>query len=177
METTGTEGKRRTLAFERTFDAPIEEVWDLWTTKEGVESWWGPEGFRVEVRAIDPRPGGEMRYAMIASAPEMVAEMKRIGMPLITESKLTYRELTPRRRLAYFHAVDFVPGVAAYDVEAVVELFAAAGGVRMVVTIDAMHDAPWTEMARKGWESQLDKAVRLLAARQVATKDATRREP
>ncbi len=29
----------------------------------------------------------------------------------------------------------------------------------MVVTIDAMHDAPWTERAVKGWESQLDKAV------------------
>ncbi|HEY6478204.1 MAG TPA: SRPBCC domain-containing protein [Polyangia bacterium] len=166
-ETTGPETKRRRLTFERTFDAAIEDVWALWTTKDGVESWWGPGGFRVEVRAIDPRPGGEMRYAMIASAPEMTAEMKRLGMPLVTESKLTYRELTPRRRLGYFHAVDFVPGVAAYDIETVVELFTGASGVRMVVTIDAMHDAPWTEMARKGWESQLDKAGRLLAARKI----------
>jgi uncharacterized protein YndB with AHSA1/START domain len=157
--------KRRTIALERTFDAPIEEVWELWTTKEGVESWWGPEGFHVEVHEIDPRPGGQMRYAMIASAPDVVAGMKRMGMPLVTESKLTYREIAPRRRLAYFHAVDFVPGVAAYDVETLVELHAGAAGVRMVVTIEAMHDAHWNEMARKGWESQLDKAVRLLAAR------------
>jgi uncharacterized protein YndB with AHSA1/START domain len=156
--------KRKKFAFERTFDAPLEDVWDLWTTKEGVESWWGPEGFHVEVHAIDPRPGGEMRYAMIASAPDVVAGMKRMGMPLVTESKLTYRELEPRRRLAYFHAVDFVPGVAAYDVDTVVEIESVAAGVRMVVTVDAMHDAHWTEMARKGWESQLDKAVRLLAA-------------
>jgi uncharacterized protein YndB with AHSA1/START domain len=153
------------FAFERTFDAPVEDVWDLWTTKEGVESWWGPEGFHVEVHAIDPRPGGEMRYAMIASAPDVVAGMKRMGMPLVTESKLTYRELLPRRRLAYFHAVDFVPGVAAYDVDTVVEISTVAAGVRMVVTVDAMHDAHWTEMARRGWESQLDKALRLLAAR------------
>jgi uncharacterized protein YndB with AHSA1/START domain len=157
---------RRKLALERTFDASIEDVWELWTTKEGVESWWGPEGFHVEVRAIDPRPGGQMRYAMIASAPEVVAHMKRAGMPLVTEATLTYREILPRRRLAYFHAVDFVPGVAAYDVETLVELHAGAAGVRMVVTIEAMHDAHWTEMARQGWESQLDKAVRLLAARQ-----------
>ena len=156
---------RRTITLERTFDAPLEDVWDLWTTKEGVESWWGPDGFHVEVHAIDPRPGGSMRYAMIASAPEVVAYMKGAGMPLVTESRLTYRELAPRHRLAYFHAVDFVPGVAAYDVETVVELQAGAAGVRMVVTIEAMHDAHWTEMAQKGWESQLDKAVRLLAAR------------
>jgi uncharacterized protein YndB with AHSA1/START domain len=92
---------RRQLAFERTFDASIDDVWELWTTKEGVESWWGPEGFHVEVRAIDPRPGGQMRYAMIASAPEVVAHMKRAGMPLVTEATLTYRQILPRRRLAY----------------------------------------------------------------------------
>ena len=51
-----------------------------------------------------------------------------------------------------------MPGVAAYDIETVVELAAVRAGVRMVVTIDAMHDEHWTEMAVKGWESQLDKA-------------------
>jgi uncharacterized protein YndB with AHSA1/START domain len=166
-ETTGQETKPKTITFERTFDAPIEDVWELWTTKDGVESWWGPEGFRVEVHAIDPRPGGEMRYAMIASAPDVIDWMNRAGMPLVTEAKLTYRELAPRRRLAYLHAVDFVPGVAAYDVETVVELFTGVAGVRMVVTIDAMHDAPWTERTAQGWQSQLDKAVRLLAARKT----------
>ena len=166
-ETTGPGTKRKKLTFARTFDAPLEDVWELWTTKEGVESWWGPEGFRVEVHAIDPRPGGEMRYAMIASAPDVIEWMKRAGMPIVTEAKLTYRELAPRRRLAYFHAVDFVPGVAAYDIETLVEFSAGAAGVRMVVTIDAMHDAPWTERAVKGWESQLDKAVRLLASRKT----------
>ena len=166
-ETTGPGTKRKKLTLERTFDAPLEDVWELWTTKEGVESWWGPEGFRVEVHAIDPRPGGEMRYAMIASAPDVIEWMKRAWMPIVTEAKLTYRELAPRRRLAYFHAVDFVPGVAAYDIETLVEFSAGAAGVRMVVTIDAMHDAPWTERAVKGWESQLDKAVRLLASRKT----------
>ncbi len=162
---TKSQSNRRRIALERTFDAPVEDVWDLWTTKDGVESWWGPEGFRVEVHAIDPRPGGEVRYAMRATGAAQIEEMKRAGMPLVTEARFTYRELSPHRRLATFHAVDFVPGVAAYDVETVVELHPGPAGVRMVVTIDAMHDAHWTEMARKGWESQLDKAARLLAAR------------
>jgi uncharacterized protein YndB with AHSA1/START domain len=162
---TTTAGQRRKLALERTFEAPVEEVWALWTTKDGVESWWGPEGFGVTVHALDLRPGGEMRYAMRATGAPQIEAMKRAGMPLVTEAKLTYRQIQPRRRLTYVHAVDFVPGVAAYDVETAVELSAVAGGIRMVVTLDAMHDAPWTEMASKGWESQLDKAVRLLAAR------------
>ena len=35
----------RRITMERTFAAPMEDVWELWTTKEGIESWWGPEGF------------------------------------------------------------------------------------------------------------------------------------
>jgi uncharacterized protein YndB with AHSA1/START domain len=157
--------ERKRITFERTFEAPIEDVWELWTTKAGVESWWGPEGFRVKVHAIDPRPGGEMRYLMTAVDPTIVEGMKRANLPVATEGRLIYREIALHRRLSYFHAVDFVPGVAAYDVETVVELHVAAASVRMVVTTEAMHDARWTEMAVKGWESQLDKAVRLLAAR------------
>lgn len=165
MTDTTTAGRRRQIALERTFDATLEEVWALWTTEDGVESWWGPEGFAVTVHVLDLRAGGEMRYAMRATGAPQIAAMKRAGMPLVTEGKLTYREISPRRRLTYVHAVDFVPGVAAYDVETAVELSPVAAGVRMVVTLDAMHDAPWTEMATKGWESQLDKAARLLAAR------------
>ena len=33
------------ITFERTFRATVGEVWDLWTTKKGLESWWGPQGF------------------------------------------------------------------------------------------------------------------------------------
>ncbi len=163
--TDATAGRRRRIALERTFAAPLEDVWALWTTKEGVESWWGPEGFSVTVHALDLRPGGEMRYAMRATGRAQIEAVTRAGLPISTEARLTYRRIVPRRRLEYFHAVDFVPGVAAYDVETVVELHAEAAGVRMTVTLDAMHDAPWTEMAVKGWESQLDKAARLFGAR------------
>lgn len=34
---------RRRITIERTYQAPIEDLWDLWTTKEGIESWWGPK--------------------------------------------------------------------------------------------------------------------------------------
>jgi uncharacterized protein YndB with AHSA1/START domain len=156
--------KRRRITMERTFDAPIEDVWDLWTTKEGLESWWGPEGFGITVHAIDLRAGGEMRYAMRPIAPEQIEFMKRSGMPLVTEVQATYREIAPRQRLVFVQVADFVPGVAAYDITTVVELGETAGHVRMIVTIDAMHDERWTEMAVKGWESQLGKAARALAA-------------
>ena len=32
------------FVIERTYRASVDELWDLWTTKEGFESWWPPEG-------------------------------------------------------------------------------------------------------------------------------------
>ena len=46
---------RRKISIERSLSAPIEEVWELWTTAEGIESWWGPEGFSVAVK-LSNRP-------------------------------------------------------------------------------------------------------------------------
>lgn len=145
------------LSLERTYEASLDDVWALWTTKAGIESWWGPEGFTVAVRSIDLRAGGKLQYVMTATAPSQVAFMKRAGMPLATEATITFTEVEPLRRLAYLTLADFVPGVAAYEVATQVELFPVAEGVRMVLAFDRMHDETWTERAIAGWESQLGK--------------------
>lgn len=153
----------KTVTLERTLQAAVEDVWALWTTKEGLESWWGPEGFSTTVRQIDVRVGGELRYAMTATAAEQVAFMQKAGLPLTTEQRVTYDTVVPLQRLGYTALADFIPGVTPYDVATVVELRADGRSVRMVVTIDAMHDEAWTKMAVLGWESQLGRLVKLLA--------------
>lgn len=155
---------RRTVVIERVYDATPEEVWEMWTSKEGIESWWGPGGFAVTVHALDLRPGGELLYAMRAVAPEMVAYMKREGMPTQTEHCIVLDVVDAPRVLAYTHLVDFVPGVEAYDVGTRVELTPHAGGTRLVLTLDAMHDDPWTERASMGWQSELGKLDDVLRA-------------
>ena len=72
------------VVIERTYRASIEDVWALWTTKEGFESWWGPQGFRSEVHELDARVGGALRYDMIADTPEMVAAMKTVSYTHLT---------------------------------------------------------------------------------------------
>jgi uncharacterized protein YndB with AHSA1/START domain len=157
--------ERPKLTLERTFKASIDEVWELWTTKEGIEAWWGPEGFSVAVRDLDLRPGGELFYAMSATGREQADYMKKAGMPLTTEHRVTYAEVEPPRRLAYNQLVDFVPGVEPYQVETLVELHEVAGGVRLVLTFEAMHDDLWTRMAILGREGELERLSQLLAAR------------
>jgi uncharacterized protein YndB with AHSA1/START domain len=151
------------ITMERTYRATLEDVWALWTTKDGLESWWGPEGFAVTVKSLDLRPGGRLVYVMTAVEPDKIAFMKQSGMPTAHDALIAYREITPHRRLAYTHVVDFVPGVGAYDVNTVVELHPVPAGVRMVLAIDRMHDDVWTQRAVAGWEQELGKLDKVLA--------------
>jgi uncharacterized protein YndB with AHSA1/START domain len=162
VATTGS--ARAQFSIQRIYPASIDETWPLWTTKPGIESWWGPDGFEVAVTALDLRAGGELVYRMTAVAPEQVAFMKQAGMPLTTECRVTYVEVSPPHRLAYTTLTDFVPGVEPYEVATVVELRATAGGVQVTITFDAMHDDIWTQRARAGHESQLRKLDALFAA-------------
>jgi uncharacterized protein YndB with AHSA1/START domain len=155
-------GARRTVTLERTFDASIEEVWDLWTTKEGIESWWGPDGFVVKVRELDLRPGGALIYTMTAVGSDQIAFLKNAGMPLSSETRVTYTLVDPPRRLAYSTLADFIPGVEPYDVTTVVDLDQISDGVRLVLTQEAMHDESWTQMAVQGWENELTKLAEAL---------------
>ena len=163
MTTTPT---RAQFSIERSYAASVDEAWALWTTKAGIESWWGPEGFDVTVTSLDLRSGGELVYLMTATAPEQVAFMKQAGMPVTTECRATYTEteVSPPGRLAYKTLADFVPDVTPYEVTTVVDLRVTADGVKLTITFDAMHDDLWTERARAGHESQMRKLDALLAA-------------
>jgi uncharacterized protein YndB with AHSA1/START domain len=165
---------KKTITIERTFDGDLEDVWDLWTTKAGLEAWWGPDGFSTKVHKLELWPGGALHYAMTATAPEQVAFMKKAGLPLTSDTHGRYDEIVPRSRLAFRQVADFIPGVAAYDIATVVELQPSAAGVHMLLVVDAMHDEPWTKRAEQGWRSQLDKLGKLLATI-LATKRATKR--
>ena len=153
---------RGKVSIERTFNAAVEDVWELWTTKEGIESWWGPPGFAVKVRKLDFRRGGELLYAMTATAPEQIEFIKKAGMPLTTESRAVYTEVLPLKLFAFTQLADFIPNVKPYEVATTVEFETSPRGVRLVMLLDAMHDEYWTRMATMGWESELDKLAKRL---------------
>ena len=156
------------ITIERTYAASIEEVWDLWTTKEGIEAWWAPDGFKVEVSKLELTPGGELLYAMTATGPEQVAFMERAGMPLTTEAEKTYTEVIAPRRLAYTSMVDFVPGVEPYAQATEISIEDVAGGVRAVMTAEPMHDEEWTQRLVMGRSNELDNLAKLIEQRRAA---------
>ncbi|HEX9094802.1 MAG TPA: SRPBCC domain-containing protein, partial [Candidatus Dormibacteraeota bacterium] len=97
-----------------------------------------------------------------AIAPDQIDFMKKAGMPLTTPSSITYTEVVPPKRLAFTQLADFIPNVKPYRVAMTVEFDATPAGVRMLLTLDAMHDEYWTKMAVMGWENELDKLAKLL---------------
>ena len=163
--TKGTKPKRVRSSgwtIERTFKAPPDKVWAMWTTKEGIESWWGPVGFTTEVHALDPRPGGVFEYTMTAVGAPQVAALKQMGLPRSTDARNAYTEVVPPRRLAYRTTVDFVPGVPPYEIETMIELRAVRGGTRMTFRSSKMHDAQFQRLSRQGQEEQLGKLAKAL---------------
>ena len=47
-----------TLLITRIFDAPREQVFDAWLTREEWQAWIGPEGVRCDVPLLEAHVGG-----------------------------------------------------------------------------------------------------------------------
>lgn len=150
-------GRGAKIVVERSYRAKLEEIWELWTTKDGFESWWGPQGFRVEVHALEARVGGALRYDMIADSPEMIAAMKQMGQPTSHATRSSFTELKLHERLVLTNVIDFLPGVEPYENKIAVDFSAVGERVRMVVTLEGMHSEEFTKMQLEGFTSQLTK--------------------
>ena len=73
----------------RTFDAPRDLLWQMWTQAEHLQHWWGPEGWSLPICEVDFRPGGSWFYCM--QGPD---GMQSCG-------KATYLGIDPPKRLVY----------------------------------------------------------------------------
>jgi uncharacterized protein YndB with AHSA1/START domain len=155
---------RASIVVERTFRASVDDVWELWTTKQGFESWWGPEGFRADVRTLEAREGGVLEYDMVADTPEMVAAMKAAGRPASHPTHSRFSVVKPREHLVITNSMDFLPGVTPYEAKITVDFFVSGANVRMVVTLDPLHSEDFSRMQHEGFTSQLRKLERRFAA-------------
>lgn len=151
---------KQPVIVERTYKATLAEIWALWTTKAGFESWWGPQGFRADVHAIEAKVGGALRYDMVADSPEMIEAMKKMGRPPSHPTTARFTELSPETHLVITNVIDFLPGVATYESTITVDLTAKGDRVQMVVILSPMHSDEMGQMQKEGFTSQLTKLDR-----------------
>jgi uncharacterized protein YndB with AHSA1/START domain len=138
----------QTLHIERTFQAPIEAVFDAWTSEEVIRRWWHVElGWETAAAEVDLRVGGAVRVVM--RDPEKDAEYGGGG---------TYTEIDPPTRLAFTWIWDDDPRRTLIELD-----FEEADGV---TTVSFTHSGLWDEEAVRdheyGWSKILDKLGRAL---------------
>lgn len=133
------------VTIERTFKAPPEKLWAMWTTKEGLEKWYWPEGLVAKVVRLDLRVGGG--YEIAASTLEHT-------------SRGTYIEIEPHKRLGIIAYTHFLQDVEPHERLDTIELLAVPGGTRLMLTSTRMRTTHWQNMSNKGWNCSLDKRAR-----------------
>ena len=141
---------------ERVFNAPIDAVWALWTSAEGIASWFGPRGFQVEVTRLDLEPGGAFVYTMNATDPERIAAMGKQGRPPSWAVESTITEVDPPNKFVY----DSPRGPETMTTSA--EFSEVPEGVKLVLMISATKDG-MVGGAAMGFESSLDRFAEALA--------------
>ena len=154
---TGDNASQDAVVIERTFDAPVELIWQLWTDPEHFSAWYGPDGASIPVTKMDVRVGGTRLVCMEAETPGGPMQMWFTGEYLeVTENThLVYTEsicdqdgniLTP--------AATGMPEDHPTTTEVHVELEAVNGRTRMVLThVGIPADSP----GAAGWAMALDK--------------------
>jgi uncharacterized protein YndB with AHSA1/START domain len=142
--------------FERTYDAPAEPIWELWTIAAGLGEWFAPDGFEPGERAR-AQARRQQRYTVTATAPEQVAFMRNTGNPLSAEVRKTFAEVAPPARLAYLSLIDFVPDHEPYEHLTTIDIEPAGDRTNVVMTVDPLHDETWTRQHRNHRGNELDK--------------------
>lgn len=148
------------VVIERTFAAPVEEIWQMWTLPEHFQSWYGPTGATIPVAKMDVRVGGARLVCMEMQTPNGPMQMWFTGeyLEVVEHERLVYTEVVADEHGAPI-AADTGPD--AHDVTEVrVELSAIEGGTRMVMTHLGI---PAGSPGEAGWTMAFDKLSAVLA--------------
>jgi uncharacterized protein YndB with AHSA1/START domain len=146
-----TEHRAQVLRIERTFDAPIERVFEAWTTAEVLRGWLqGMRGWETPTAEVDLRVGGRIRIVM--RDPANGTEAGATG---------EYRVVDPPQRLVFTWLWDDQP-----DQPQLIELeFSELGGRTTVLMTNSAIPTDGRLMSQeRGWNVCYDNLERLLAA-------------
>ena len=149
---------QKALSIERSFDAPTDVIWRMWTEPEHFAAWYGPDGASIPAATMDVRVGGSRLLCMQVTTPDGPMRMWFAG---------EYREVVEKERLVYTEFVSDENGnPVSYETtqghpeptEVRVELEDLGGRTRMVMTHRGIAAG---SPGATGWTMALDK----LAAR------------
>jgi uncharacterized protein YndB with AHSA1/START domain len=137
------------LTFTRTFEAPRELVFKVWTDPYHVAQWWGPHGYTIPVSRLDPRPGGLFEVHMLGA--------DGLLLPCIGE----FRETVAPRRIVFTSNLVAPDGRNLIEALNTITLDEEGQTTRMTLHIKVLSAVP--EVADKlgemeeGWNQSLER--------------------
>lgn len=147
------------IVLSRTFDAPRQLVFQMFTEPRHLAQFWGPKVTHVSVCAVDLRVGGEFRVDM------------RGPDDAIYSCTGTYREIVPPERIVYAATTaDDNPCGAGLPPRSVVTLTFAMVGQKTKLTVHAQlesvaaRDAAIAGGFSAGWNDAFDRIEEMLAS-------------
>lgn len=138
----------------RTFDAPRDVVWQMWTKAEHLQHWWGPEGWTLPVCEMDFRPGGSWFYCM----QEGSDGMRSCG-------KATYLEIDVPERIVYEDAFADADGNPSEEMPVghiTIEFVEADGKTSVINTVRYPTKADRDKVIEMGMEAGIDQTFNRL---------------
>jgi uncharacterized protein YndB with AHSA1/START domain len=154
---TDSNSARDSVVIERSFDAPVDVIWQLWTDPEHFKAWYGPDGATIPVAKMNVRVGGTRLVCMEVRTPDGTMQMWFTG---------EYREVVENKRLVYTESMSDEngnvrspsdmdpPDTHPVTTEVRVELDEVGGRTRMVLTHAGI---PSDSAGATGWAMALDK--------------------
>jgi len=138
-----------TVRVERTYEAPVEAVFDAWTNPEVMRRWWKADPSHEVTIAADVRVGGDYRLAI--HPPD--------GDDMVVHG--TYREVSRPDRLVYSWTWEGTGPYANHETEVAVTFQEEEPG-RTTVTIEHVGLLDDTSRAnhRRGWNGVLESFAR-----------------
>jgi len=145
------------VMIERSFDAPVDLIWQMWTDPEHFKAWYGPDGATIPVAKMDVRVGGTRLVCMEVQSPGGPMQMWFTG---------EYREVVHNERLVYTESMSDENGNVSSSpdmgmpeghpttTEVRVALEDVGGRTKMVMTHAGI---PGDSPGAAGWAMTLDK--------------------
>jgi uncharacterized protein YndB with AHSA1/START domain len=157
-------GSQDAVVIERSFDAPVDLIWQLWTDPEHFKAWYGPNGATIPVAKMDVRVGGTRLVCMEMRSPNGPMKMWFAG---------EYREVVENERLVYSESMSDengnvlspadmgMPEGHPMTTEVRVELQDLGGRTKMVMTHSGI---PAESPGAAGWTMAFEKLAAYLEA-------------
>jgi uncharacterized protein YndB with AHSA1/START domain len=150
-----------TVRAERTFNAPVADVWRVWNDADSIKKWWGPKGYTAVVVRNDVREGGSYLWAMKSEQGRMFW------------STGTYKEVVTNRKIVSTMSFSdengkiipgsqvSVPGRWPNEITVIAEFSESEGKARVTVTEVGIPLIVYP-LSKIGWTQQFDKIQLLL---------------